>query len=61
VHQLTGLRQPDRPGQPPLALLVLRHEVGAAEPVQLDAVLQQPLQPVGGAEVVPVPASDVPV
>jgi len=61
VHELLRVRQPEAAGQPAEVHLVLRHQVGAPQAVQLDAVLQQPLQAVGGGQVEAVRASDVAV
>ena len=61
VGELLGVRQADAAGEPALVGLVGGHQVGAAQLVQLQAVLEQALQPVGGVEVVAVRSSDVAV
>ena len=50
-----------RTGQPPQRVRVVggRQQVGAAQPLQLQPVLQQPQEPVGRGEVRPVVAPDV--
>ena len=61
MDEFPGVGQPDAARQPALVELVAGHQVGAPQPVQLQPVLEQSLQPVGGVQVVAVAPSHIAV